>query len=74
MPPELEVPLQMAQAGAAALLRVDLTFVLCRKGDQAVCVPRQVAWEVPVRSRSQAAQTELILHDRMASIAQEFSD
>jgi len=74
MPPELEVPLQTAQAGAAALLRVDLKFVLCRKGDQAVCVPRQVAWEVPVRSRSQAIQTELILHDRMASITQEFAD
>jgi len=74
MPPELEVPLQMAQVGTVALLRVDLNFVLCRKSNQAVCVPRQVAWEVPVRSRSQAVQTELILHDRMASIAQEFAD
>jgi thiol-disulfide isomerase/thioredoxin len=74
MPPELEVPLQMAQAGTVALLRVDLNFVLCRKANQAVCVPRQVAWEVPVRSRSQAVQTALILHDRMASITQEFAD
>lgn len=74
MPPELEVPLQTARAGTAALLRVDLNFVLCRKGNQAVCVPRQIAWEVPVRSRSHAVQTELILHDRMASIAQEFAD
>jgi hypothetical protein len=37
-------------------------------------VPRQIAWEVPVRSRSQAVQTELMLHDRMTSIAQEFAD
>jgi DNA-binding beta-propeller fold protein YncE len=74
MPPELEVPLQMAQAETVALLRVDLNFVLCRKVNQAVCVPRQIAWEVPVRSRSQAVQTELILHDRMASVAQEFAD
>jgi thiol-disulfide isomerase/thioredoxin len=74
MPPELEVPLQTAPAGTVALLRVDLNFVLCRKGNQAVCVPRQIAWEVPVRSRSQAVQTELILHDRMVSIAQEFAD
>ena len=74
MPPELEVPLQMAQAGTVALLRVDLHFVLCRKANQAVCVPRQIAWEVPVRSRSQAVQTELMLHDRMASIVQEFAD
>jgi hypothetical protein len=74
MLPELEVPLQTSQAGTVALLRVDLNFVLCRKGNQAVCVPRQIAWEVPVRSRSQAVQTELILHDRMASIAQEFAD
>jgi hypothetical protein len=73
MPSAWAVPLQTAQAGVTALLRVDLTFVLCRKGDQAVCVPRQVAWEVPVRSRSQAVQTELILHDRMALIAQEFA-
>lgn len=74
MPPQLEVPLQTAPAGTVALLRVDLNFVLCRKVNQAVCVPRQIAWEVPVRSRSQAVQTELILHDRMASIAQEFAD
>jgi DNA-binding beta-propeller fold protein YncE/thiol-disulfide isomerase/thioredoxin len=74
MPPELEVPVETAPAGVAALLRVDLKYVLCRKGDQAVCVPRQIAWEVPVRSRSQAVQTELMLHDRMTSIAQEFAD
>jgi hypothetical protein len=74
MPSELKVSLQMAQAGTVALLRVDLNFVLCRKANQAVCVPRQIAWEVPVRSRSQAVQTELILHDRMASIVQEFAD
>ena len=74
MLPELEVPLQTAHAGTAALVRVDLKFVLCRKGNQAVCVPRQIAWEVPVRSRSQAVQAELMLHDRMASIAKEFAD
>ena len=74
MAPQLAIPLQITQSGATALLRVDLSFVLCRKGDQAVCVLRQVAWEVPVRSQSQAAQTKLVLYDRMATIAREFAD
>ena len=71
MTPELEVPVQTARAKEVALVRVDLKFVLCRKGDQAICVPRQVAWEVPVRSRSLAAQTELVLHDRMEAIPED---
>ncbi len=69
---QLDVPLHVADAGHAALLRVHLSFVLCLGGDEGVCVPRQVAWEVPVRSQTHAAQAELVLHDRMISITRDF--
>ncbi len=74
MPSQVTVPLNVAQAGTSALVRVGLAFVLCRSGDEAVCVPRQVAWEIPVQSATQAMRTELLLHDRMATILNEFSE
>ncbi len=74
MPAQVTVPFSVAQAGTSALLRVDLAFVLCRSGDEGVCVPRQVAWEIPVQSASRATHTELALHDRMASILNDFSE
>ncbi len=73
MPDEVTIPFKVSKAGTSALLRVDLGFVLCRLGDEAVCVPRQVAWEIPVQSASQAASAELTLHDRMASILNDFT-
>ena len=59
--PELLIPLEVAQDGRRAQLRVDLTFVLCQVDNQGVCALRQVAWEVPVRSQAQATATELAL-------------
>ena len=57
----------LAAAGRTATLRVDLSFVLCREGDEAICVPRQVAWEVPVQSHPAAVPVPPVLDDRMAS-------
>lgn len=74
MPSQVVVPFNVAQAGTSALVRVDLAFVVCRAGDAGVCVPRQVAWEIPVQSAHQAARTELLLHDRMASLLHDFSE
>jgi hypothetical protein len=72
MLPQLVVPLGVAAAGETAALRVDLSFVVCREGDEGVCVPRQVAWEVPVRSQPVATLAPLVLDDRMTSIRQTF--
>jgi sugar lactone lactonase YvrE len=72
MRPRLLVPLDVAAAGRTAALRVDLSFVLCREGDEGICVPRQVAWEVPVRSQPAADPAQLLLDDRMTSIRQMF--
>ena len=58
---EFTVPLQVAEDGTRSLLRVDLTFVVCRAGDQGICALQQVAWEVPVLSQTQATQSEVIL-------------
>lgn len=74
MPAQVTVPLNVAQAGTSALVRVDLAFVLCRSGDEGVCVPRQIAWEIPVQSANWAARADLLLHDRMASILKEFGE
>jgi hypothetical protein len=72
MLPQLVVPLDVAAAGETAALRVNLSFVVCREGDEGVCVPRQVAWEVPVRSQPVATLAPLVLDDRMTSIRQTF--
>jgi DNA-binding beta-propeller fold protein YncE len=74
MPAQITVPFRVARAGTSALVRVDLAFVLCRSGDEGVCVPRQVAWEIPVQSAKRAARTELLLHDRMVSLLNDFSE
>jgi hypothetical protein len=74
MPAQVTVPFNVAEAGTSALMRVDLAFVLCRSGDEGVCVPRQIAWEIPVQSANRAARVDLSLHDRMASILKEFGE
>ena len=74
MPAQVAMPFNVAQAGTSALVRVDLAFVVCRSGDESVCVPRQVAWEIPVQSAKQAARADLLLHDRMASLLHHFSE
>jgi DNA-binding beta-propeller fold protein YncE len=63
--PHQSVSLHTAQEGTRAWLRVDLAFVACR---QSLCVPRQVAWEVPVRSQTGVTSSDLILHYRMPSL------
>ena len=65
MTPQLSIPLTVAQAGTRAVLRVDLAFVMCQVGQQTVCLPRQLAWEIPVQSRVEAAQSELVLAYRL---------
>ena len=72
MLPRLVIPLDVAAAGRTAAFRLDLSYVLCREGDEGICVPRQVAWEVPVRSQAVAAPARLSLDDRMTSIRQTF--
>ncbi|ETX04734.1 MAG: hypothetical protein ETSY2_27105 [Candidatus Entotheonella gemina] len=74
MPDQVTVPFNVARAGTSALVRVDLAFVLCRSGDEGVCVPRQVAWEIPVQSAKRAVRAELLLHDRMTSILNDFGE
>jgi DNA-binding beta-propeller fold protein YncE len=74
MPAQLAVPFDVARAGTSALVRVDLAFVVCRSGDEGVCVPRQVAWEIPVQSADRAAPVELVLHDHMTSVLKDFSE
>ncbi len=74
MPDQVTVPFNIARAGTSALVRVNLAFVLCRLGDEGVCVPRQVAWEIPVQSAKRATRAELFLHDRMASILNDFGE
>jgi DNA-binding beta-propeller fold protein YncE len=74
MPAQVAMPFNVAQAGTSALVRVDLAFVVCRSGDESVCVPRQVAWEIPVQSAKQAARADLLLHDRMTSLLHHFSE
>jgi DNA-binding beta-propeller fold protein YncE len=74
MPAQLTVPFHVARAGTAALVRVNLAFVVCRSGDEGVCVPRQVAWKIPVQSAKQAPPADLLLHDRMTSILNDFSE
>jgi thiol-disulfide isomerase/thioredoxin len=72
MLPRLVVPLDVAAAGRTATLRVHLSFVLCRENNEGICVPRQVAWEVPVRSQAQVATAEVVLYDRMTSVRRTF--
>ncbi|ETW94559.1 MAG: hypothetical protein ETSY1_34325 [Candidatus Entotheonella factor] len=74
MSDQVTVPFRAAQADTSALVRVDLAFVLCRSGDEGVCVPRQVAWEIPVQSANRAARVDLVLHDRMTSILNDFDE
>ena len=74
MPEQITAPLNVARAGASALVRVDLAYVVCRTGDEGVCAPRQVAWEAPVQSAPWAASADLVLHDRMTSIRRDFSE
>jgi thiol-disulfide isomerase/thioredoxin len=59
--PELTIPLEVAQEGQQAQLRIDLTFVLCQEDNQGICALRQVAWEGSIRSQTQATDTELPL-------------
>jgi thiol-disulfide isomerase/thioredoxin/sugar lactone lactonase YvrE len=65
MTPQVSIPLTVAQAGTRAVLRVDLAFVMCQVGQQTICLPRQLAWEIPVQSRVEAAQSELVLAYRL---------
>jgi hypothetical protein len=65
MTPQVSIPLTVAQAGKRAVLRVDLAFVMCQVGQQTICLPRQLAWEIPVQSRVEAAQAELVLAYRL---------
>jgi len=37
-------------------------------------MPRQVAWEIPVQSADHATRAELLLHDRMTSILNDFGE
>ncbi len=74
MASDVTIPFNVAKAGTSALLRVDLGFVLCRLGDEGVCVPRQVAWEIPVQSASRAVQTKVALDDQMTSILKDFNE
>lgn len=60
--PNLVIPVDVASAGTAAQLRVDLSFVICQVRDQGICALRQVAWDVPIRSQAHAMQSELTLH------------
>ena len=74
MPAQLKCRFRVAQAGTSALVRVDLAFVVCRSGDEGVCVPRQLAWEIPVQSvKHGRGHAELLLHDRMTSILHDFN-
>lgn len=74
MAADVTIPFDVAKEGTSALLRVDLGFVLCRLGDEGVCVPRQVAWEIPVQSVGRTAPAEVALHDRMTSILKDFNE
>ena len=66
--PTLTITLDLTHAGAQAHLRVMLSFVACRVDNQALCLPRQVTWEIPVRSQPQARSSALILHYTMTAL------
>ena len=74
MPDQVTAPIDVSRAGASALVRVGLAYVVCRTGDEGVCAPRQAAWEIPVQSAPGAASVNLVLHDRMTSIRRDFSE
>jgi hypothetical protein len=58
---ETVVPFRIAAAGTQAVLRVALTFVVCRIDNQGICALQDVAWEVPVHSQTRVMQSEVVL-------------
>jgi DNA-binding beta-propeller fold protein YncE/peroxiredoxin len=58
---EVRIPLRIASQEGQGHLQVELAFVACSAKAQGVCVLRQVRWDVPVRSRIQARQSEVLL-------------
>jgi hypothetical protein len=55
------VPVQVAAAGTQAVLRVDLTFVVCRIDNQGICALQDITWQVPVRSGTELRQSDVSL-------------
>ena len=55
------VPVRVATAEADGLVRVELTFVVCREDKHGICALQDVAWEVPLHSRMAVDAADVVI-------------